>query len=501
MAGKRFLLWVAVSSEKQAEKVSPEMQSALARQHVAKWGGTVVEELNVAESRDIVLLSDAAATIPAYAKLQDHIRRQSFDVLVCYDIGRLGRAYPLSTAIVELCRRANILVYELDNAPADLEPRGSYDEMLIRSLKAVGYQHETMKTKERMRFGREGRAKRGDMAGAPPYGYAWQYDDAGNRSVVIDEDRAAIVRQIAAEYLDGRGVIGIAQWLTNRGVPTPAGGATWLKNSVAVILKRAWTYAGYAEYYRERRTGYIRARGSWAPIWDEATAERIEQEQRERAANRRLADTPSRLSGIVWCLACGRPMWQVLNPDGERRDSWHDKRKNAPYHYKRREKFYCQPNHPGGSVGTKFVLKALAKALVDLAHADLSTIPADDDTAAQQQAQIAEHDAAIVRHQQALARADDAYTAGVMDLERYKRQVERLTAAIAAEQSVQTQLQAAADAVKQRGTRAEFLAETAAAGPAMLVIEDTAAANAWLRRHVRVFVRDNSVVDVRFDFW
>lgn len=502
MGGKRFVVWVAVSSEKQAEKVSPEMQAQLARQHVAKWGGSVVEELNVAESRDIVLLSDAAAAIPAYARLHDLIRRQAFDVLVCYDIGRLGRAYPLATAIVELCRRANILIYELDNPPHELEPRGSYDEMLIRSLKAVGYQHETMKTKERMRFGREGRAKRGDMAGTPPYGYTWQYDEAGNRSVVVDDERAAIVRQIAAAYLDGRGVIGIAQSLTSRGIPTPSGGTVWLKNSVSVILQRAWTYAGYAEYYRKRRTGYIRARGTWQPIWDEATAERIEQEQVARAANRRLADTPSRLSGIVWCLVCGRPMWQVLNPTGEIRDKWQDKRKGAPYHYKRREKFYCQPNHPGGSVGTNHVMQALALALDDLAHADLSSLPDDDtDNAAQLQAQMAEHDAAIAKHRLGLDRADTAWVNGAMDDERYKRQVDRLNAAIEAEESAKTKLLAAADAARQRGSRADWLAETAAAGPAMLTTDNTAAANAWLRRHVRVFVRDNSVVDVRFDFW
>lgn len=492
--GKRFLVWVAVSSEKQAEKVSPEMQSQLARQHVAKWGGSIVDELHVAESRDIVLLNDAAANIPAYAKLHDYIKRQTFDVLVCYDIGRLGRAYTLSTAIIELCRRANILIYELDNPPHELEPRGSYDEMLIRSLKAVGYQHETMKTRERMRFGREGRAKRGDMPQTPPFGYAWHYADDGTRTVVIDAERAAIVRQIATEYLNGRGVISIAAWLTARGVPTPAGGATWLKNSVAIILQRAWTYAGYAEYYRKRRTGYIRARGTWEPIWDEATAERIEQEQQARAANRRIADTPSRLTGIVWCLVCGRPMWQVRNESGEIRDGHNG--------WKRRAKFYCQPGHPGGSVGTHLVTAALAMALDDLTGADLSAIPDEDgDSAATLQAQIAEHDANIAKHRLGLERADTAWVNGAMDDDRYKRQVDRLTAAIEAEESAKTKLVAAADAARQRGSRADWLVETAAAGPAMLTTDDTAAANAWLRRRVRVYVRDNSVVNVRFDFW
>lgn len=502
MAGKRFLIWRAVSSKKQAEEVSPVVQEEMARQHVAKWGGTVVDVLDVAESRDIVLLSDAAAAIPAYARLQEYIDARTIDVLVCYDLSRLGRAHTLILAVVELCRRAAIMVYELENPPHTLEDRSGYDEMLIRALKSVGYQHEVEKMRARMRFGREGRAKKGEMPQVPPFGYRWQHQADGARTVEIDPAAAAVVREIGSLYLAGRGQIGIAADLTARGIPTPAGAATWQKNSVGAILRRAWTYAGYAEYYRARKTGYIRAPGSWTPIWDEATAERIEQEMQARAANRRISDTPSRLTGIVWCEQCNRPMWQVRNEDGSRRDAWHDKRKNAPYHYTRRAKFYCQPNHPGGSVGTNRVMEALHIALDDLTRQDLAGIPDDDgDRAAQLTAQVAAHDAAIAKHQRGLRLADDAFVAGVMDLDRYKLQVDRLRSMIEQEQSAKTQLAAAVDAATQRGSRADMLREVAAAGPAMLTTEDTAAANAWLRRYVRVFVRDNQVTDVLFAFW
>jgi hypothetical protein len=88
-----------------------------------------------------------------------------------------------------------------------------------------------------------------------------------------------------------------------------------------------------------------------------------------------------------------------------------------------------------------------------------------------------------------------------MDLDRYKTQVDRLRSLIELEQSAKTTLEAAADAAKQRGSRADMLREVAASGPAMLATEDTAAANAWLRRYVRVLVRDNQVTDVVFNFW
>ena len=196
-------------------------------------------------------------------------------------------------------------------------------------------------------------------------------------------------------------------------------------------------------------------------------------------------------------------MRQMRNEDGSIRDPRPSQRHPDRVEYiRRRAKFYCVPVHPGGSIGTNRIMEALATALADLARQDLSAVPDDDtDQAAQLAAQLAAHDAAITKHLRGLRLADDAFVAGVMDLDRYKVQVDRLRGMIEAEESAKTQLQAAADAAQQRGSRADMLREVAAGGPAMLTTEDTAAANAWLRRYVRVMVRDNEVTEVRFAFW
>lgn len=196
-------------------------------------------------------------------------------------------------------------------------------------------------------------------------------------------------------------------------------------------------------------------------------------------------------------------MRQMRNEDGSIRDPRPDQRHPERVQYiRRRAKFYCVPVHAGGSIGTNRVMEALAIAMQDLAQQDLSAVPDnDEDQAAQLLTQLATHDAAIAKHQRGLRLADDAFVGGVMDLDRYKVQVDRLRGLIEAEESAKTQLQAAADAIAQRGSRADMLAEVAAGGPAMLTTDDTAAANAWLRRRVRVFVRDNQVSEVRFAFW
>jgi DNA invertase Pin-like site-specific DNA recombinase len=492
MGATRWVIWAAVSSEEQAERYSLTEQLELSRQHCAKWGGEVVAELTVGESRSIVLLEDAAARIPAYAELRRLIADKSFDVLVVYDLTRLGRKRSLIAAVEELCADAGITIYELDNPPTTLDASTGYDRQLLSAIKGATSQNEVERLRKRMRFGREGRARRGDIAHQPPYGYVWQFGEGGTRALVVDDVAAVVVRDIIARYLAGAGQQTIAAELTERGVPTPTGGSTWHKNSVNVILWRIWTYAGYAELYRGSQphnadpARYIRAAGTHPALVDEATALAVQAERDARRANRHIADTPSRLTGLVWCEACNKPMAQARNDDGTRRNADGTRR---------RALFYCQPPHAGGSVSTALVLEAIAAALDDLAHADLSAVTDDDNTAAHL-TRIAQHEAAIERHSAALRRADDAYVAGIMDADRYRAQVDRLTGAIAAERSAVEQTRAAIAADKQRGTRQERLAELAASGPAMLTTPDAAAANAWLRRLVRVWVRDNTPVAV-----
>lgn len=504
MDAKRFVIWVAVSSEEQAERYSPQEQLELARRHVARWGGVITAELSVSESRSIVLFSDACERIPAYAQLHELIRRRAFDVLICYDATRLGRKSSLVMAILELCAEAGILVYELESPPPTLEPNYSYDNKLMGALKAVGSQREVDKLRERLRYGYIGRVKAGRFPGRePPYGYAYRYAEDGRRYTVTVEEEAAVVREIFSLYLDGHGMDWIARSLRGRGVPSPGargrGGATaaavWRKTGIAAIIERAWTYAGVS---RLAPNGKLLAegRGQWEPIISSETAERALAERVARKANRRRANAPNRLSSIVWCVQCQKPMRQVINDDGSIFDNY-DKRRKTPT--RRRAMFYCQPSHPGASVSTKRVLAALRVALDELTRVDLSALlEPDDGRAAELLSRITAHRNAVKRHQEGLRRADTAFVSGVMDEERYQEQVKRLRAAIEAESETIVQLEAMLANEEAHGGRQERLQEIIAAGYAMLEIDDIAAANAWLCRYVQVWVEANNVVEVRW---
>lgn len=85
-----------------------------------------------------------------------------------------------------------------------------------------------------------------------------------------------------------------------------------------------------------------------------------------------------------------------------------------------------------------------------------------------------------------------------MDVERYAAQVLRVQSEVAAERARLDTLRADVADEQARGSHADRLAEVIANGYALLDTPDTAAANAWLRQRVRVWVEDNMIVEVEW---
>jgi DNA invertase Pin-like site-specific DNA recombinase len=487
---RRGAAWSGVSSQKQAEAISPQEQMRLCHEHAAKWGIEIVAELEVAESRSIILLEDAARRIPAYAELRRLIKEKAIDVLFCYDVGRLGRKTPLILAIIELCDESGILVYEIESPPRALDETYDYSARIVHAIEATGYQHEVDKLKERLAYGRMGRVQAGNMpSGRPPYGYTVVVRLRRSqtvRTIEVDESRAAIVREIFSRYLDGEGFGTIGFALNARGVPSPSG-IRWHHRLVADVIKRAWRYAGYGEITVTTRHGrqYVKAQGNWTPIIDATTAERAIAERATRKANRRVADTKSRLSGLVWCDRCKILMNQSL-PAIESN--------GRPRHVR----FYCKnPNH-ANAVPTRRILDAIAIAIEDLLASDLSAIE-DAPSAALDaiHAQIAEHETAIKRRQASITQAQTYAIDGLLSADDLRAQLDRLNAAVATEQTIIQRLRSQLDAEQARGTQRERLAHIAEQGRAMLTTDNVPAANAWLREYVSVWCDNNRIVEVR----
>lgn len=485
---KRFVAWSAVSSLPQTKRVSPQEQQEANKLHIDRHGGRLVATLVVpGESRDIVLFEDACRRIKAYAQLRDLIASRAFDVLICFNYSRLGRTKALIETVVELCRRAGVLVYETENPPASLEaPRGSMDELLLGAIKSATAQNEISTMVYRHRSGMLGRAKRGEFPGRPLWGYTYIYD-SGHKKVSVDTEVAEIIRLMLVElYLkQGKTPHQIAQELNRRGIRTVTG-KRWRKNLITQKLLDVWKYAGFVELNKRGDRPFVRTEGNHPAILTEDEAEAIDAERERRSSMRRPATTHL-FSLAVWCARCGERMeWSTVRRQYEKQDG------TMSEYIERSAR--CRTGHERPHIAdTK--IRIAVEALIEWMQneANRAGMLMEEPSAIDVSAEVNAIRIRIEQAQEAVRRADDAFVDGTLDHERYRRQLERLHTQIAAHEADIKALQDAEARIQHKAQRGERLSEIATQGFDMLEHDDIELANAWIRRHFRIWVRDNQV--------
>lgn len=491
MEAKQFVIWAAVSSQPQVEKVSLSDQIALGHQHADRWAGDVVAELIVpGESRDIVLLEDACREIEAYAQLRELIAQRQFDVLCYLNRARLGRDAALSMAIASLCARAGIVLYDMESPPASLDAprRQSHADLLIGAIKSVGAQQEINELTRRHESGMTGRILRGDFSGQQRWGWRIRYEpgptpDSKPRKIYeLDPVAQSAINLIVTEYLHrGTGTASIAEKLQAAGYPPPKGEA-WHKNTIRMIIAKSLIYAGYTELNRDSKTGrkYVRAKSKWPALISEQDAEALLAEQHRRASARRSVGSHGRFSQVVWCGQCNR-----------RKIYTHLVLKQKYEH----EGYECRPRHPAGHITARRITSAVQDALLLIAdEAQRQQIVIErPNRAAELRPQIEALEKQIRQIEAKRERAQDFLTDGTLDKTAYQRQMARMDEQAAALADQIDELQEAMRAEERAGQFEERLTEAGQIGLAMLTDPDVPYANAWLRNHLRVWIREDSI--------
>lgn len=200
----------------------------------------------------------------------------------------------------------------------------------VAGIKAVLAAAEVRRIKRRVNDRLEANAEKGRPPGGRIYGYRRVVNDAKEKTLTIDEDEAAIIRQCAERILAGWSLATITADLNVRGVTGTLSGAPLRYTAV-----RSWltspTVAG-RRIYRGEDIGA----GNWPPILDVATWRAV----RQRLSGPRLValaepdagghDThkvvPSARArrryvltgGLAVCGVCGAPLRAGLRKVGKR---------------------------------------------------------------------------------------------------------------------------------------------------------------------------------------
>lgn len=320
----RVLVWTAVSTERQAEEVSLDVQLETCRKWIREHDATEIGVASVpGHTRDILFLHEAVQEIPAYAEVMERAKRGDFNLLLAYDSSRLARDDALLWQVVGYLGRLGIQVaytnqYSLVVSPEEFDPNKMLAQRLVTAVLGMTASQDLKTMLSRLQRGKEAHAKAGRfVASRVPYGWERQ-----NGNLIQDEREAFVIRQMFRWYLDeGLSFVAITQRLNDMGVPGPRGGqwheftvrsvmenpmvtgrVRWGKSRVAVVPNPV----GLGVRKTLRRATPTISDAAYPPI---VSAEDYAHFLARRAERRGKRGNPHRkhlLSSILYCANCGR---------------------------------------------------------------------------------------------------------------------------------------------------------------------------------------------------
>lgn len=257
-----------------------------------------------------------------------------FDVVLVTDYDRLARTLGSSLYIAEQLLKIGVQVYSLAQPtkiynPGEIE---KYDDnrLIIQAVSALKSSLDISTVRRRYRFGMIGRVKKGLITHGSPYGYKKEVivvdgEVVGEKYVTIplEED---VVKRIFDSYLNGIGMLRIAEALNDEKIPSPAG-KTWCKAAIGYILGNE-VYTGIVIWSKKKdvkRSRVLKPRSEWI-INDSGTHKSIiskevfNQARALRESKVKFGGKTSGaaylLTGLLRCGYCGGPMYTKLHKVG-----------------------------------------------------------------------------------------------------------------------------------------------------------------------------------------
>jgi site-specific DNA recombinase len=286
--GARVAIYARYSSDKQSE-TSTEDQVRRCREHVAREGGIVPDELVFTDKA----VSGAVAGRGAYERLMTLVRAKPcrVDFIVTESVSRLSRDLEGGAALFKRLRFAGVTLLGVGDG-TDTSRKGAKVAYTVQNLMADEYL-ETLR--DQTARGLDGRLQAGFSTGNPGYGYTSEPiklpDGSTAYRTIIDAEKAKIVLWIFESYLAGWSLTRIAHDLNRRGIPASRK-PEWGDSSVRVILHNGEKYSGRWTF---RKTEWRRDPDSGKRV-PRARADHDEVDVRERPG---LAIIEQKLSAAV----------------------------------------------------------------------------------------------------------------------------------------------------------------------------------------------------------
>lgn len=245
--------------------------------------------------------------------LVDSEKKTSWDVVLVYAIDRFGRnSIEVALNKQKLKKNGKILISATQRTSENIDGTKNLDGILLENVYIGLAEYYSAELSQKIVRGQYESLNKGNYIGGPiPFGYRVE-----NKKIVIDEERAEIVREIFNEYVNGKRVPDIINALTDRGIFYK--GKPFVLNTVYSMIKSK-RYAGIY-YYKDKFYGNI-----YPPIITQDLLSKIQDLLKENQKGKNGKVEKFLLRNKLICGYCGK---------GIQGDSGTSKTGKIMYYYK-----------------------------------------------------------------------------------------------------------------------------------------------------------------------
>ncbi|MDW8515859.1 recombinase family protein [Priestia flexa] len=235
-------------------------------------------------------------------RMIQHIENGLIECVLVYKLDRLTRSVLDLYKLLEIFDAHGC---KFKSATEVYDTTTAMGRMFITIVAALA-QWERENLSERVRMGMEQKAREGQwVINVAPYGYDLDKD---NKSLIVNEAEALVVKRMFNMYLSGKGMHKIALELNALNILNKSGN-NWTGSKIGYILRNP-TYIGTIRYnYRVHNDQYFEVENSVPAIIDPVTFNKVQSIATARkTAHPKAATSEFIFSGTIKCARCGAPL-------------------------------------------------------------------------------------------------------------------------------------------------------------------------------------------------
>lgn len=141
---------------------------------------------------------------PKFQEMIEDMKSGKINKIIVYKLDRLTRSIQDLESIFRMLEENDC---SLESVSEDINTETATGKFFVR-MTTILAQLEIERCSERTKFGLVGAAKKGHISGQTPLGYTKEPE---NKSIIIDDVQAEVVRRIFRLYLDGMSVCSICK--------------------------------------------------------------------------------------------------------------------------------------------------------------------------------------------------------------------------------------------------------------------------------------------------